>query len=120
MDEFLSKHSEVYTKLGIMLSRKDNGEWEITALPASCRASETEIVDFISSQRLDEHELESKLFAIIACRAAIKSGDDIDKWSAEELLKKVFALEEPACPHGRTFLIKLTEKNLREMVGRTI
>ena len=120
MDEFLSKHSEVYTKLGIMLSRKDNGEWEITALPASCRASETEIVDFISSQRLDEHELESKLFAIIACRAAIKSGDDIDRWIAEELLKKVFALEEPACPHGRTFLIKLTEKNLREMVGRTI
>ena len=120
MDEFLSKYSEVYTKLGIMLSRKDNGEWEITALPASCRASETEIVDFISSQRLDEHELESKLFAIIACRAAIKSGDDIDRWSAEELLKKVFALEEPACPHGRTFLIKLTEKNLREMVGRTI
>ena len=120
MDKFLSKHSEVYTKLGIMLSRKDNGEWEITALPASCRASETEIVDFISSQRLDEHELESKLFAIIACRAAIKSGDDIDRWSAEELLKKVFALEEPACPHGRTFLIKLTEKNLREMVGRTI
>ena len=120
MDEFLSKHSEVYTKLGIMLSRKDNGEWEITALPASCRASETEIVDFISSQRLDEHELESKLFAIIACRAAIKSGDDIDRWSAEELLKKVFALEEPACPHGRTFLIKLTEKNLREMVGWTI
>ena len=28
-------------------------------------------------------------------------------------------MEEPACPHGRTFLIKLREKELREMVGRT-
>ena len=28
-------------------------------------------------------------------------------------------MEEPACPHGRTFIIKLREKELREMVGRT-
>ena len=68
---------------------------------------------------LDEKELESKLFAIIACRAAIKAGDEIDRWSAEALLKKVFELDEPACPHGRTFLIKLSEKDLRIMVGRT-
>ena len=62
---------------------------------------------------------EARLFAVIACRAAIKSGDKIDRWSAEELLRKVFQLPEPSCPHGRTFLIKLSEKNLREMVGRT-
>ena len=72
-----------------------------------------------SGQNLDEKELESKLFAIIACRAAIKAGDEIDRWSAEALLKKVFELDEPACPHGRTFLIKLSEKDLRMMVGRT-
>ena len=118
-DSFLSSHAEVYTKLGIMLSRLDNGEWEITALPACCRAIETEIVDFIRSSRLDEKELEAKLFAVIACRAAIKAGDDIDRWSAEELIRKVFRLSEPACPHGRTFLIKLKEKDLRLMVGRT-
>ena len=118
-DEFLQKNAEVYTKLGIMLARKDDGTWEITALPASCRAIESEIADFITSCRLDEKDLEAKLFAVIACRAAIKAGDDIDRWSAEELLKKVFRLEEPACPHGRTFLIKLKEKDLRLMVGRT-
>lgn len=118
-DEFLQQNSEVYTKLGIMLSRSENGIWEINALPASCRAIESEIIDFIKSSRIDDKELESKLFAVIACRAAIKAGDDIDRWSAEALIKKVFELEEPACPHGRTFLIKLTEKNLREMVGRT-
>ncbi|MBO8437146.1 MAG: DNA mismatch repair endonuclease MutL [Spirochaetes bacterium] len=119
-DEFLSAHTEVYTKLGIMLSRTDDGVWEISALPACCRAIETEIIDFIKSSRLDEKELESKLFAVIACRAAIKAGDDIDRWSAEELIKKVFSLSEPACPHGRTFLIKLKEKDLRQMVGRTV
>ena len=118
-DDFLERHAEVYTKLGIMIARKGDGKWEITALPAACRAIESEIIDFIQSSRLDEKELESKLFAIIACRAAIKAGDEIDRWSAEALLKKVFELDEPACPHGRTFLIKLSEKDLRMMVGRT-
>lgn len=119
LDAFLEKHAEVYTKLGIMLSRTEDGKWEINALPASCRSIETEIVDFITSERLDDKDLEARLFAVIACRAAIKSGDKIDRWSAEELLRKVFQLPEPSCPHGRTFLIKLSEKNLREMVGRT-
>ena len=118
-DDFLERHAEVYTKLGIMIARKGDGKWEITALPAACRAIESEIIDFIQSSRLDEKELESKLFAIIACRAAIKAGDEIDRWSAEALLKKIFELDEPACPHGRTFLIKLSEKDLRMMVGRT-
>ena len=120
LDGFLSEHSEVYTKLGIMLSRRSDGIWEVTALPSSCRSIETEIRDFICSARYDEAELEAKLFAVIACKAAIKAGDEIDRWSAESLLDKVFSLREPACPHGRTFLIKLTEKNLREMVGRTV
>ena len=116
---FLDEHSQVYTKLGIMLSKRDDSEWEITALPASCRPVESEIVDFIQSSRLDEKELEAKLFAVIACRAAIKAGDSIDRWSAESLIEKALALDEPACPHGRTFIIKLSEKDLRMLAGRT-
>ena len=116
---FLDRHSHVYTKLGIMLAKRDDGEWEITSLPAACRPIETEIVDFIQSARVDGNELESRLFAIVACRAAIKAGDAIDRWSAEEILRKVFAMKEPACPHGRTFLMKISEKELRLLAGRT-
>ena len=118
-DEFLSKMSYVYTKMGVMLSKKAKGEWEIDALPAVCKSIESQIVDFITTAKADEDELESKLFAIIACKAAIKAGDDIDRWAAVELIKKVFQLDQPCCPHGRTFLIKLKESELRQMVGRT-
>lgn len=118
-DSFLDKHSHVYTSMGIMLSKKTKGSWEINALPAVCREIEGQITDFITTAKADEEELESKLFAIIACKAAIKAGDSIDRWSAEALLEKVFQLEVPACPHGRTFLIKISEAKLRELVGRT-
>ena len=116
---FLDEHSHVYTKLGIMLSKKDDGSWEITALPAACRPIESQVVDFIEASRLDDEELEAQLFAIIACRAAIKAGDDIDRWSAEELVRKALALPDPACPHGRTFITVVKEKNLRLLSGRT-
>ena len=118
-DAFLSEHSQVYTKLGIMLSRRDDGVWEVTSLPAACRQIEPQIAEFISTCRLDEAEMESELFAIIACKHAIKAGDEIDRWSAEDLIRKVFALKEPACPHGRTFMAKISEKELRQLVGRT-
>lgn len=118
-DEFIGRNTEVYESLGIKLEKRGKGVWEVTEMPASCRSLESEITDFIQSARADGQELESRLFAVIACKAAIKAGDDIDRWSAEEILKKVFSMKEPACPHGRTFLMKISEKELRLLAGRT-
>ena len=118
-DSFIERNTDVYANLGITLEKKEKGVWEVTAMPASFRPLESEIIDFIQSARVDGNELESRLFAIVACRAAIKAGDAIDRWSAEEILRKVFAMKEPACPHGRTFLMKISEKELRLLAGRT-
>ncbi len=118
-DEYLEKYSWIYTKLGIMLSRISKGNWEIDAVPAICRGIEDKIIDFVVSAKSDEHQLEEELFATMACRAAVKMGDEVDKYSAMEILRKVFAMDEPCCPHGRTFLVKLTKENLMKMVGRT-
>ena len=118
-DSFIERNMDVYANLGITLEKKEKGVWEVTAMPASFRPLESEIIDFIQSARVDGNELESRLFAIVACRAAIKAGDAIDRWSAEEILRKVFAMKEPACPHGRTFLMKISEKELRLLAGRT-
>lgn len=118
-DEYLEKYSWIYTKLGIMLSRVSKGNWEIDAVPAICRGIEDKIIDFVISAKSDEHQLEEELFATMACRAAVKMGDEVDKYSAMEILRKVFAMDEPCCPHGRTFLVKLTKENLMKMVGRT-
>ena len=118
-DEYLLNHCYIYTKLGIMLSQKSKGEWEIDALPAVCKGIEDKIIDFVSNCKSDEHQLEESLFATMACKAAIKMGDEVDRFTAEAILEKVFKMEEPCCPHGRTFLIKLTKENLMKMVGRT-
>ena len=119
-DDYLDRHCHIYTKLGIMLSHISKGLWEITAVPAVCRGIEDRIVDFVTSAKSDEHELEEELFATMACRAAVKMGDEVDRYTALGILEKVFEMDEPCCPHGRTFLIRLTKENLMKMVGRTL
>ena len=116
--KFLDENAYIYERLGIILEKKD-GKWFITALPAVAREIEEEVASFIALNTGDEKELESNVFAIMACKAAVKAGDHLDRYSAEAILEKVFKMEEPACPHGRTFVIRLKEKELREMVGRT-
>ncbi len=119
-DEYLENHCHIYTKLGIMLGRISKGNWEITAIPAVCRGIEDKITSFVVNAKSDEHELEENLFATMACRAAIKMGDEVDRYTALGILEKVFRMDEPCCPHGRTFLIRLTKENLMKMVGRTV
>lgn len=115
---FLDKSKDIYSRLGIELEKKD-GKWFIVSLPSVAREIEKEVAAFISLNTGDEKELEMNIFAIIACKSAVKAGDELDRFSAEAILEKVFVMKEPACPHGRTFLIKLKEKDLRLMVGRT-
>lgn len=119
VDAFLCENAYIYTQYGIALSQKDDKLWELTSVPTMARDNEKKLVSFIQNAVGSEDEIESGLYAVIACKAAIKAGDYIDDISAEALLEKVFQLEDPSCPHGRTFLIRLEEKELRFMVGRT-
>lgn len=119
IDAFLCEHSDVYTQFGIALSKKEDKLWMISALPALAKPYEKEVAQLVKTKIGSDSEIEAALYAIIACKAAIKAGDEIDRFSAEALLEKVFELEDPACPHGRTFIVMLDENELRKMVGRT-
>jgi DNA mismatch repair protein MutL len=121
VDDYLLAHGPWYAEYGIELKKIDDLEWELTTLPASWRSIESEIVEFISSHATgDIAELQKRLYATVACHAAIRSGDTVDRTTAEELIKKVFQLEHPVCPHGRIFVIEITKEHLYKSVGRII
>jgi DNA mismatch repair protein MutL len=119
VDEFLSNHGTWYAEYGLDLQRSGDLEWELSSIPASWKSIEGPVVEFIGSQSAgDMAELEKRLYATIACHAAIKDGDAIDPTTAEALIRKVFALEHPVCPHGRTFVVEITKEHLWKAVGR--
>jgi DNA mismatch repair protein MutL len=119
VDEFLSNHGTWYAEYGLDLQRSGDLECELSSIPASWKSIEGPVVEFIGSQSAgDMAELEKRLYATIACHAAIKDGDAIDPTTAEALIRKVFALEHPVCPHGRTFVVEITKEHLWKAVGR--
>lgn len=119
VDAYLQEKLDVYLNLGIKLERKEALMWHLVAIPAMYKSIEHEIVAFIQQHAGDAKEIEKGLYAIVACHAAIRSGESVDRTSATELLKQVFALEEPTCPHGRTFVVRLNKDELEKAVGRT-
>jgi DNA mismatch repair protein MutL len=119
VDEFLQNHHHWYAEYGLDLRRIGDLSWELHSIPALWKSIERDVVSFISSQSAgDVTELEKKLYATIACHAAIKDGDAIDATTAESLIRKVFQLENPVCPHGRTFVVEITKDQLWRSVGR--
>ncbi|MFA6822084.1 MAG: DNA mismatch repair protein MutL, partial [Sphaerochaetaceae bacterium] len=120
VDTFIEANFELYREWGLTLQRKDELLWELTTIPASWKSIEGVIVDFLSSQTSgDRSELEKRLYATVACKAAVKDGDKISREAAETLIEQVLQLENPVCPHGRIFVVEITKESLWSAVGRT-
>jgi DNA mismatch repair protein MutL len=119
VDNYLMGNLDVYLNLGIKLERSADLFWKIWTIPAMFKEIEKEVVIFIQNHTGDSAEVEKGLYAIVSCHAAIKSGDVLDKNTAKAILDKVFAMEDPCCPHGRTFVVRLNKQELSEAVGRT-
>lgn len=62
---------------------------------------------------LDASVLFKDLAASLACRAAIKKGDEVSRHDLEEILKQLLHCQEPfRCPHGRPTVIKIAREEI--------
>src|SRR5690554_2266129 len=121
VDDFLQNHGHWYAEYGLDLRRVGDLEWKLASIPALWKPIEHEVVACITSNAVgDKEELEKRLYATIVCRAAIKDGDAIDGSTAQSLIRKVFSLDHPVCPHGRTFVVEITRQQLWESVNRSL
>jgi DNA mismatch repair protein MutL len=121
VDAYLSQNLDVYVNLGIKLEKgKERLTWRLLSVPSLMRNIETDVVEFVREQTGSSTEVEKGLYAIVSCHKAIKQGDEVDRTTGEELVRQVFRLEDPVCPHGRTFVIRLSKKELMEAVGRIV
>lgn len=119
VEAYLKQNLDLYLNLGIKVEQREELLWQLSSIPALYRTIEGEVISFIQHNTGDASEIEKGLYAIVACHASIRKGDRIDRHTAEELLEKVFALDEPVCPHGRTFVVRLSQEELERAVQRT-
>lgn len=119
VDQYLESNLDIYQNLGIKIKKIDNLLWQLLSIPTVYKSIENKIIEFIKNNTGDYSAIEEGIFAVLACHQAIKQGDIVENKVAIELIKKVFELEEPVCPHGRTFLIRFENDELKRAVGRT-
>ena len=118
-DDYLSSIRDVLQKAGFTAGRREDGAWEITAVPARWNGTEQDLRDALLEQRTNPQDLIYRIAAMTACKAAVKDGFVLDKATSAQLAKDALALPDPHCPHGRPVWTTLTKEQLFARVRRT-
>jgi len=108
-----------YKSLGFTFESLGNNKWQLVELPAICAGKENIVINFIQSQKGTISDLETELYADMACKSAIKDGDIIDNITAMDLIQKTLNLKNARCPHGRPVWFQVSREELFQFVGRT-
>ena len=118
-DNYLEKLLKDLKDAGFEAEKKDDNTWEIKSVPITWQGTEAELKELLLEKRVSPAEIMHNIYATAACRSAIKEGNILDSETAISLIKDIFALEEPHCPHGRPLWIELTQEKLYELIKRT-
>ena len=114
----LAAHLDEYTALGIELARRGENRWLLAAIPSAYRGNTEDLIATILDDGWLNERFERDFFAELACKAALKAGDYLDDMTALDVARRVLALAEPRCPHGRPLWIELGRADLERSIGR--
>ena len=117
-ESVLTKELEKYKLLGFSFEKLAANQWQLTSIPEICAGKESVIIDFVKEQKGSPADLETELYADLACKSAIKDGDVIDSITAIELIRKTMELKNARCPHGRPLWFQVSREELFHFVGR--
>ncbi|MFP4364763.1 MAG: DNA mismatch repair endonuclease MutL [Spirochaetia bacterium] len=112
--------SDELLSAGIEIVEKYEGQWLLKTVPASMKNLETKLITFLQGEAGITQDLISDLYASMSCKAAIKDGETVTPYTAQTLIEKAFALEQPRCPHGRPIWFQLSREELFKLIGRTV
>ena len=78
------------------------------------------IQQVIKDDRVDLEVLRKHVIATMACKASIKANDHLEIREMEDLIKTLFACENPTCcPHGRPTIIHFSNYDIEKMFKRS-
>ncbi len=126
-DEYaaVTEHMDVLTQAGFDAEDFGEGAVRVRACPLNLEKEDitalvTEIAGYLLKHKREV--LSEKLdwiYHSMACRAAIKAGNDTKDYELYEFTKRLLQNDEIRyCPHGRPVLIELTRQELDRQFGR--
>ena len=124
--QYIEENAELFDRLGFHLEAAGEHTYRLTETPADVPTEEAEgIIREILASLGDLHtatpaNLREAGIATMACRAAIKAGEELSIRQMEILLAELRATPFPfTCPHGRPTILKFGTHDLAKMFKRT-
>lgn len=127
--ELIEKNLAVFAALGFTMEPSGSNEFRLTEVPLDAADTDEEnllreIVSEIFDGLNDSDDLAKKIrrtvLATTACKAAIKSGQELNLRQMQILLNDLSKTAHPhTCPHGRPTIIKFSDNDLAKMFKRT-
>ena len=124
--QILESWKEVLADIGFEIDHFGGSTYNIRSVPStgyrleSPEAIHDILSDFFSQGRIgpDSTNIEEVL-KILACRGSIKSGHEMTNSEMRNLLKDLYACQNPqTCPHGRPVAVLLDIAQLERIFGR--
>ncbi len=124
----LSERAELLERFGLDISEFGPDSVAVHALPSLLVERHVPAAEFVRDllETLAGHpsasgdELLDKILATMACKAAVKAGENLTDDEIDSLLARRKEVENPAsCPHGRPTTLTLTLAELEKQFKRT-
>lgn len=86
--------------------------------PASLALLHEAVAALGDGQEAIDARLVRQRIARMACKAAVKAGDALDKREIQTLLNAYKTAQALTCPHGRPVMLRMTRAQIEKMFGR--
>ena len=124
--QYIDENAELFDRLGFHLEPVGEREYRLTEAPADIPLDEAEetireiLVSLGDLHAATPANLRQAGIATMACRAAIKAGEELNVRQMEILLDELRSTPFPfTCPHGRPTILKFDTHDLAKMFKRT-
>ncbi|MBO4679597.1 MAG: DNA mismatch repair protein MutL, partial [Lachnospiraceae bacterium] len=125
--ETLTKYLSVFEKIGYEIEEFGINSFAVRSVPMNLFGiDEEELFHRLLDELIQKDGYFPPTFileklASLSCKAAIKGGQHITALEMQNLMKQMFALENPYnCPHGRPTFIRITETELEKKFKRIV
>lgn len=119
----LNENREAFESLGFAFTENP---LSLTAVPSVLKVKNASEFFYNVLEHMDDERPESelttfkhRLFATMACKAAVKAGDALSEIEKQRLVEDLFAAPNFTCPHGRPSHISVGAHELEKLFKRT-
>lgn len=123
----MTKFADVFTNLGFVIEAFGGEEIALRGIPQDLYGSDEkqlflDILDELAETPLKgTSDVITAKIASMSCKAAVKGNQSLSVTEARELLKQLFALENPFhCPHGRPTMFSMSKYELEKKFKRIL